>query len=1055
MKPSENLNQDVNEAPRDVDNDDMSEIVKLDKRFGRIAIKNKLLTIDQVKEALRKQDYIFKKSNYIMLIGDILVDSGILGERYRDAILKRQNRSNNGAKKHKSFGDIAIEKAFITSKQLESALTLQSNEYKKNRKVSFLGDILVNQGLITEQQRDEIVKIRDQYRKDKATDVQKTDRIEKSISEKESPDESDQTDVSDESDQTDQPDTTEQKQIVEETTPDQQVETNDSSHEVDKTIESTTESKPDTDIVKNDENIDDDDDDDEEEEEGELLPDLNLEENLKISISEDGLEAFLQVNAMLPFRTQLIDLKHYIKESGIQHGLVKNKVLKEWLKNKKKRRRPLKIAEGTPSVPPKDARIVFHFEINPKQSGTLKKDGSIDYKNRGETLSVKKGTLLAEKIPPEEGKPGLDVTGKIIDVGKPKDAVLKTGKGISRSPDNLYVFAGVNGMPDLDNHGKINVHEVLIINGDVGMQTGHIFFDGVVLIKGEISPGFQVKAERLEVSGIMNADVQTTGDVIVKNGIVGATINSQGSVSAKFLKAAKIKTKTDLNVQKEIVDCELDIGGTCLCERGKIVASQISTVRGIKTNEIGSESSASCKIMVGISSKIQKKLARLNNTLKNSKKDEQPEIRAEISRVKARELSGVADSIADIVVPKGIIGAEIQTRGKIVAGSIKNAVIESLGHVIVQTEIVRSKIQSGGEIHAQKGKVVMSNLTALSGITAMEVGSELSAPCRLCFGVNESVQERMDTFKKSLEFKQRDIEQSKELFASYEKKFKSFEIDAQDISWIKQYTKSLSGPMRRKLDSLDSVPPQSRMLKIKEYLGSMDAKMKASDYTKEYRNLRQIQEYMEKYFGRHQKMIDTINALKDKIKDLGVEIKQLQGDIRALSSTVVMNPGAIIQIKGRIYSRTDLKSANAAMLLTQDLGPCKISEQSGGESGSKIAIQRLGSVPEKSTESEPKKDSSSTDESKKKGPKKVLVFGRVIASTSGLAPSGVPNVTVTLKGWKIQKEARTDSNGDFAIPSLKPGKYTLTVQSKSRPPFIKKIKLKNKKVDLGELLLKK
>jgi hypothetical protein len=54
--------------------------------------------------------------------------------------------------------------------------------------------------------------------------------------------------------------------------------------------------------------------------------------------------------------------------------------------------------------------------------------------------------------------------------------------------------------------------------------------------------------------------------------------------------------------------------------------------------------------------------------------------------------------------------------------------------------------------------------------------------------------------------------------------------------------------MRLNLDQLDQVPPEKRMEKIKEYMGSMDSKMKAADYTKEFNNLRHIQEYIGKIF---------------------------------------------------------------------------------------------------------------------------------------------------------------------------------------------------------------
>jgi len=914
----------------------IDEIIKLDKRFGRIAIKNKLLSVEQVKDALRKQDYIYKKSNYIVLIGDLLVDSGALKERYRDAILKRQNRLISDDKKHKSFGSIAVSKGYITEEQLNAALKLQAEKYKEKRNVVFLGDVLVDQGLLTSEQRDDVVKKREQYRSSK-NDIAQMSHL--PINEGEQQDSENKTMPAHEPVDQLQQESSENKSTSALESVKQESPENKSipAHE---SVDQLQQESPENKAMPAQESEDDSEEDDES---GTLQTDLNLEENLKIVFSEDNLEAYLTVNAMLPVRTRLIDLKHFIQSSGINHGLVDNSTLKKWMQNKKMRRRPMLIAQGTQPVPPKDARMVFHFEINPNKAGTEKKDGSMDYKNRGEIISVKEGTLLAEKIPVEEGKPGLDVTGKIINVQKPKDIVIKTGKGVHKSPDNLQIIASVNGMPEIDRSGKISVLQVLVINGDVGMQTGHIFFDGIVSVRGEISPGFQVKAEKLEASAIMNGVVTTTGDVLVKGGIVGAKIQANGEVHAKFLKAAQIISRQDLVVQKEIVDCMLNIGGKCLCESGKIVASQISASRGVKAAEIGSEYSSSCQIMVGVSSKIQKQLKRLHNTLKHCKKDEQADVKTEISRIKARELSGIPDQTADIIASKGIIGAEIQTRGKIVTGFLKNAVIESLGHVVVQKEILKTKIQCGGEVNVKNGKVLLSNIISLCGITANSVGSEISAPCKLSFGVNEAVKDRLENYRNSLELKSKDLEQSKELLENYIKKFKNFETDAQDISWIKQYTKKISGPMRLKLDQLEQIPPESRMLKIKEYIGTMDAKMKASDYTKEFRNLRQIQEYMEKYFGRHQKMHDQITHVENKVKDLKSEIKTLQSDIKALAGTAATNPGAKIHILGRIFSRTDLKGPGSALLLTQDLGPCTIAEER-----SKIVIQKTGGAPLKS-----------------------------------------------------------------------------------------------------------
>ncbi|ETR69285.1 MAG: hypothetical protein OMM_04027 [Candidatus Magnetoglobus multicellularis str. Araruama] len=385
----------------------MAEIVKLDKRFGRIAIKNKLLTIEQVKDALRKQDYIYKKSNYIVLIGDLLVDSGAMNVRYRDAILKRQNRLITDKKKRKSFGEIAVEKGFITPEQLESALKYQAEKYSERRNVIFLGDVLLEQELISEEQRDIVAKEREAYRESTQA---KTEIISpKEVSEPDTkkqmpktPDQDETPEAETKTDKTSRQDEAAETKSQADKTPDQD-ETNKTaapqpnktpdqdepikiSPQPDPTPDQDESSKttPQTDETPEQDEIDDVseqtahkteivEEEEEEEETGEPYTDLNLEENLQISMTEDKLEAFIKVKAMLPIRTRLLDLKHYIESSGIVHGLVTNKSLKEWIKNKKKRRRPFKIAQGTNPEPPKDARVVFHFETDPKKKEQKKK----------------------------------------------------------------------------------------------------------------------------------------------------------------------------------------------------------------------------------------------------------------------------------------------------------------------------------------------------------------------------------------------------------------------------------------------------------------------------------------------------------------------------------------------------------------------------------------------------------------------------------------------------------------------------------------------------------
>ncbi|MBW2330536.1 MAG: DUF342 domain-containing protein [Deltaproteobacteria bacterium] len=168
-------------------------------------------------------------------------------------------------------------------------------------------------------------------------------------------------------------------------------------------------------------------------------------------------------------------IKELVAMKGIKYGIVDDTVIREYLKNRAIRKKPWKIAEGKAPEPARDAKVKYYFDTDPSKIGTLKKGGIIDFKERGEIPQVKKGDLIAEKIPGMEGKPGIDVLGNPVPVPKPKDIKLRCGKGAEKSEDALKVFAKVDGRPEISFDGKVLVLSELKISGDVGLETGHIF----------------------------------------------------------------------------------------------------------------------------------------------------------------------------------------------------------------------------------------------------------------------------------------------------------------------------------------------------------------------------------------------------------------------------------------------------------------------------------------------------------------------------------------------------------------------------------------------------
>ena len=103
---------------------------------------------------------------------------------------------------------------------------------------------------------------------------------------------------------------------------------------------------------------------------------------------------------------------------------------------------PVPFAKGVPPKESHDAEIVFNFDFEKLKkyaSGKVDRIHGNVYKN----FLVKKGLLVAKRIPPQEGEPGIDVYGKKIMPKKPKDISLKKlqGENTIVDPDETKLVA--------------------------------------------------------------------------------------------------------------------------------------------------------------------------------------------------------------------------------------------------------------------------------------------------------------------------------------------------------------------------------------------------------------------------------------------------------------------------------------------------------------------------------------------------------------------------------------------------------------------------------------
>jgi uncharacterized protein len=384
---------------------------------------------------------------------------------------------------------------------------------------------------------------------------------------------------------------------------------------------------------------------------------------LQLGFSDDRLTARIFPPEPLPDSLTLDALKEYISQKGIVYGIIGDDDITTFFTSPEPKEEGWLIARGTPPQSGKDAKIIYHFDPEAHTVGTVRESGIIDFKDKGEIQQVKEGGLLAEKVPLVKEVPGKDVFGQTILVDKAQDVLLLAGENTKVSEDGLKLFAKTGGRPALIKDGRISVHPELRIEGDVGLETGHIQFNGHINVRGIIQDGFRVKGGRLTAMEINKAEVDIEGDIDIQGGIIGSKIKSSGNIRARYIEASTIRALGDISVRDEVLHGDIEANGlfSMSSPAGKIISSTISARKGLEAAFIGSGASRPCTLNIGVDSQAKELSERIGLEI-DRRKNEQEAFRKEIEKLK-RESKNYDGQIAHL--------AQVQDRGTLEQKTLK------------------------------------------------------------------------------------------------------------------------------------------------------------------------------------------------------------------------------------------------------------------------------------------------------------------------------------------------------------------------------------------------
>jgi uncharacterized protein (DUF342 family) len=341
-----------------------------------------------------------------------------------------------------------------------------------------------------------------------------------------------------------------------------------------------------------------------------------------VEVSADQMEAALTLYPPLPGVTPpgvegLIEL---LQQEGIRYGL-NREILRDCLDLsavEQKMMSGILIAMGLRPIPGVDAYLRFEIEIG-AIPGKILGDGRIDYHERRMFIGVRKGQLIATKVPATRGTSGINVLGLPIGQKEGQNLTVTAGENVLYDEKSGEIRATKPGVLSVVQN-TIKVSSKLTIPGDINFSTGNIEAHDSVEIGGAVQSGFRVDAQGdLKINGgVRSATVMSQGNVLVKEGVVGkqTVMRVAGDLDVLFVEQAGITAGGTIIIRKNAYFSRIVAGGDIVCEKeGRILGGIIMAGGNLHLGQVGSENAVPALLAAGTDGKQYLKYEELHKEL--------------------------------------------------------------------------------------------------------------------------------------------------------------------------------------------------------------------------------------------------------------------------------------------------------------------------------------------------------------------------------------------------------------------------------------------------------
>ncbi|MBN1647737.1 MAG: DUF342 domain-containing protein [Spirochaetales bacterium] len=298
-----------------------------------------------------------------------------------------------------------------------------------------------------------------------------------------------------------------------------------------------------------------------------------------------------------------------IGQEGVRFGIIES-ILDKALAAARKKGKVVHVpfAKGHPPKHASEKGIRFFIDFEEEKKLNIRKDGSADFRDRGEVTKVLAGQLIAE-LPGsrEEVEDGTDVCGNRLAARQSVVNQLQFGKNVEvrEEEGKKKVLAKISGEVVYEKN-LLDISSSHYIKGNVDMKTGNIKYPGDVKIAGSVLAGFYIMAGgNVQIGqGVEGSLVSAEGNIEIAQGVVGAkkaVIRAKEKIRAVFAEQATLLAVGNINIQKSCLHCNIKTNGklNLLTEKGYLIGGHIYAREGLNVMNIGNEQGTKTRISFG------------------------------------------------------------------------------------------------------------------------------------------------------------------------------------------------------------------------------------------------------------------------------------------------------------------------------------------------------------------------------------------------------------------------------------------------------------------------